>query len=243
MSSGTGDDRQIGEHVRSRLENGLRRIAYFVVPSAAAFVLLGDVIVKAIYQSGRFTAGNTRFTWAILAAAAVGLLASTLGRLYSSAFYALHDTRTPLRFALIRVTLASIAGYFFALHLPRLIGLAPEWGAALLTLSSGVVGWVEFTLLRRRLNARIGRTALHFRFVGTLWLAAALAGAAGIGAKLLLASAHRFILAGIVLGLYGVLYFGLTMLLGIPEARGVLARVRRRGTGTTNGAGGGAARG
>ena len=44
-------------------------------------------------------AADSLFVWAILAGSAVGLLATTLGRLYASAFYALQDTRTPLRFA------------------------------------------------------------------------------------------------------------------------------------------------
>ena len=52
------------------------------------------------------------YVWAILAGSAVGLLASTLGRLYSSTFYALRDTRTPLRYAIMRVGIAMVLGYF-----------------------------------------------------------------------------------------------------------------------------------
>ena len=48
----------------------------------------------------------------------VGLLAATLGRLYASTYYALHDTRTPLRFALLRVGLSLLLGYVFAVTLP-----------------------------------------------------------------------------------------------------------------------------
>ena len=53
--------------------------------------------------------------WGILAGSAVGLLASTLGRLYSSTYYALRDTRTPLRYALVRVVLTTVLGYVFAI--------------------------------------------------------------------------------------------------------------------------------
>ena len=77
---------------------GLRQIAFFVVPSAMAFLALGDVVAGALYQSGAFTRAMTVYVWAILAGSAVGLLASTMGRLYSSTYYALHDTRTPLRY-------------------------------------------------------------------------------------------------------------------------------------------------
>lgn len=228
MASAVGDSDAAAAHVRARLDAGLRQIAFFVVPSAAAFLLLGDVIAAGLFQRGRFTPQDTRFTWGILAAAAVGLMATTLGRLYSSAFYALHDTKTPLRFALIRVTLASLLGYFFAIHIPAMLGIAPQWGAAALTLSSGLAGWVEFTLLRRKLNARIGRTGLAARYVLTLWTAALAAGAAGFGVKLATAGSHRIVAAAFALSAFGVLYLALTSLLGIPEAAALVRRVRRR---------------
>ena len=59
----------------------------------------GDVIAAALLQTGRFRRDDAVYVWGILAGSALGLLASTLGRLYSSTYYALHDTRTPLGFA------------------------------------------------------------------------------------------------------------------------------------------------
>lgn len=227
MSSAVGDADAAAAHVRSRLDAGLRHIAFFVVPSAAAFLMLGDVIAGALFQRGRFTHQDTLFTWGILAAAAVGLLASTLGRLYSSAFYAMHDTRTPLRFALIRVALASLLGFAFARYIPRALGIAPQWGAAALTLSSGLVGWVEFSLLRSRLNRRIGRTGLPGRFVGVLWAAALASGAAGFGIKMLTTNQHRIVAAAFVFGAFGLGYLVLTTVFGIPESAALLRRVRR----------------
>lgn len=229
MSSAVGTAEQQATHIRSRLETGLRLIAYFVVPSAAAFLMLGDVIAAALFQHGRFTPENTRLTWGILAAAAVGLLATTLGRLYSSAFYALHDTRTPLRFALIRVSLASVIGYIVALHLPRALGIAPQWGTAALTLTSGIAGWVEFTLLRGRLNSRIGRTSIPLRYTLTLWAAALAAGAAALGVKVATAGAHRVVVGVLVLGAFGILYLGITTALKVPEAAILLRRLQRGG--------------
>ena len=76
-----------------------------MIPSVVAFVVLGRTLVAALYQTGRFGDDDTRYVWYILVGSAVGLLAATLGRLYSSAFYALRDTRTPLRFAVLRVIL------------------------------------------------------------------------------------------------------------------------------------------
>ena len=113
--------------LRARLNQGLRQIAFFVVPSAVAFLALGDVIAGAILQTGRFTHDDSIRVWAILAGSAVGLLATTLGRLYSSAYFALRDTRTPLGYAIVRVVLTTLLGYACALPLPRALGIDPFW--------------------------------------------------------------------------------------------------------------------
>jgi putative peptidoglycan lipid II flippase len=227
MSRAVGSAEETAAYLRGRLDSGLRRIAYFVVPSAAAFLALGDVISRALFESGRFTPTNTLFTWGIVAGSAVGLLASTLGRLYSSTYYALHDTRTPLRFAFIRVVLTTVLGYLCAIPLPRLLGIDPRWGAAGLTASAGVAGWVEYLLLRARLNQRIGKTGLPPSYAGALWAAASTAAAVAFGLKLLIPEVSRFLLAFAVLGTFGVLYVALTLALGIPEARSMVGRRRR----------------
>src|SRR5450756_421794 len=100
-----------------------------------------------------------------------------MGRLYSSTFYAMRDTKTPLRYAVVRVILTTLLGYFFALVLPGLLGLDRKLGAAGLTASAGLAGWVEFYLLRREMDKRIGRTRLVPARMVRLW-GAALAGAA-----------------------------------------------------------------
>src|SRR6266700_1136674 len=118
MSSALGSRDQIEDQLRHRLNSGLRRIAFFVVPSVAASLVLGDVVVAAIYQSGRFQHADAMYVWGILAGASVGLVASTFGRLYASTYYALRDTQTPLRYAVMRVLLTTILGYLFAVPLP-----------------------------------------------------------------------------------------------------------------------------
>ena len=224
MSGEAGID---NEAVRSRLNAGLRQIAYFVVPSAVAFIALGDVIASALFQTGRFTRQDAIFVWGIVAGSSVGLLASTLGRLYSSTFYALRDTATPLRYAVIRVVLTVLLGLIAAFQLPPLLGIAPRWGTAGLTASAGVAGWIEFLLLRRGVNARIGTTGIAPSTLATLW-GSALAGAAiAWGARLLVGIDRPLLTAAVVLVPYGATYVGMTMALGVPEARGALSRLRR----------------
>ncbi|HEX8339082.1 MAG TPA: murein biosynthesis integral membrane protein MurJ [Pyrinomonadaceae bacterium] len=227
MSSATGEQTEVAEKLRLRLSSGLRQIAFFIVPSAVAILALGDVMVGALYQSGRFGRADTVYVWAILAGSAVGLLPSTFGRLYASTFYALHDTRTPLRYAALHVALATVLGYFFALWLPPLFRVDLRWGAVGLTVSAGLAGWAELVLLRRRLNARIGQTGLPPVFALKLWVAAGASAAAAWGLKLLIGDVHPIPLAALVLTPYGLLYFALTSLWGLAEARTVVGRVTR----------------
>lgn len=227
MASATGGEAERAAYLRTRLEAGLRQIAFMVVPSAVAFLALGDVIVGALYQSGEFTRDMSLYVWAILGGSAVGLLASTSGRLYASTFWALHDTRTPLRFATIRVCLTVGLGYLFALPLPRLLGIETRWGAAGLTASAGIAGWIEFLLLRRALNRRIGHTGLPIPLSARLWGSAALAAAAALGLRQVLPVHGPIFLAIFLLGTYGVLYLALTAGLGVAEAGGILRRLKR----------------
>jgi putative peptidoglycan lipid II flippase len=228
MSSALGEEAEVHAYLRRRLDAGLRQIAFFIVPSAMAFLALGDVISATLFQGGRFTAANSRYVWAILAGSAVGLLASTLGRLYSSTYYALRDTRTPLRFAAVRVALTTVLGYLCAIRLPPLIGLAPEWGVAGLTSSAGVAGWVEFTLLRRTLNRRIGSTGLSAALVAKLWTAAAVAAGAGWAAKFGIGMHAPRLDGPAILAAYGLTYFGFAYLLGIEECASAVRRLIRR---------------
>jgi putative peptidoglycan lipid II flippase len=228
LSGTLGETEEVARILRARLNNGLRQIAFLVVPSVVGFLALGDVIVAAIYQSGRFVHNDVIYVWGILAGSTVGLLASTLGRLYSSGYYALRDTRTPLRFAIIRVVLTTLLGYLAALPLPRLLGIEQRWGVAGLTISAGIASWVEFTLLQHGLRQRIGHVGVPASFLGQVWIAALLAAAAARGLLFVLGHHGPILLAVAVLGLYGIIYFGVAMTLKLPEASSMIGLVSRR---------------
>ena len=224
MSKTLGTESAVAETLRHRLDEGLKRISFFIVPSAVAFLALGDVIAAVLYQTGKFNRDDSVYVWTILAGAAVGLLASTLGRLYSSTYYALRDTRTPLRYAVLRVAFGGALGYFCSLHLPRLLGIDPRLGAAGLTVASGLAGWTEYILLRRSLNRRIGTTGLPFSYTAKLWTGALIGAALAWAVKLVVGGWHPIPLAIVVLGLYGTCYFAIGYLLGLPPARAILGR-------------------
>ena len=163
----------------------------------------------------------------MLAGSAIGLLASSLGRLYSSTYYALRDTRTPLRFAMVRVGLTTVLGLFCALRLPQMIGISQSWGVAGLTASAGIAGWVEFLLLRWKLHQRIGTVQPASAFLAKLWIAAAISAAGAWAIKLGIGQHRPRLMAIAILIPYGLFYFGITSILKIPEAQTVLRRLKR----------------
>ena len=228
MAGAAGDGEAAAGALRQRLDRGLRQIAFFIVPSAMAFFALGDVVTAALFQTGKFTHAHSVYVWGIIAGSGVGLLATTLGRLYSSTYYAMRDTRTPLRYAMVRLLLTTLLGVFCVFALPPLLGIAPRWGAAGLTASAGVAGWVEFMLLRRGMNARIGVTGLSFGLMVRLWGAAAAAAGVAWWVKLEIGRGHPVWLALWVLGAYGVVYFALTYAAGNAECRALLGKVLRK---------------
>jgi putative peptidoglycan lipid II flippase len=236
MSGVTGDAMQVAAILHNRLNAGLRQITFLVVPSVVGFLALGDVIIAGIYQSGKFGHDDVMYVWGILAGSTVGLLASTLGRLYSSSFYALRDTRTPLRFAIIRVILTTALGYLAALPLPRLLGIEPRWGVAGLTISAGIASWVEFALLQRGMRARIGqvgqpraaRVGVPYGFLAQVWIAALLAAAPARGLFYILGPNHAILKAVEVLSLYGVIFFAAGLAMKLPEARAAVGMAGRR---------------
>ncbi|HEX4771941.1 MAG TPA: murein biosynthesis integral membrane protein MurJ [Bryobacteraceae bacterium] len=228
LSSATGTAEQIAEALRTRLQAGLRRIAFFIVPSAVALLLLGDVLAAGLFRMGRFHQSDAEYVWAALAGSSVGLLATSLGRLYSSAFYALLDTKTPLRFAMVRVALTTALGWLFALLVPHALGLALPWSLAGLTASAGFAGWVEFVLLRRALVQRIGNVSLPPAFLFKLWAIAGIAGACGYVMKLLIGVAYPRLLVVLVVAVYGVVYVAGTSQQDIDESKQTLQFLYRR---------------
>ncbi|WP_196240341.1 murein biosynthesis integral membrane protein MurJ [Dyella choica] len=230
LSRMAGDhvDAEVAAKLSARLNNGLERIAFFIVPSAMAFFALGNVIVAALYQTGAFTTKDSYYVWAILAGSGVGLLASTFGRLYSSTYYALRDTRTPLRFAMVRLAFTVVLGLASALLIPKALGIPMQWGAVGLTASAGVAGWIEFHLLRRKMNQNLGPTGIALLLMAKLWIAAGVAALAACVVEHYMPAWGPILTATLVLSTYGIAYFAVTFQLHIPTCREVVQKLMRR---------------
>ena len=214
--------------LKTRLQRGIEKISFFIVPSVCAFLVLGDVLIAALFQTGEFGTKATHTVWIVLIGSSVGLLASTIGRLYSSTFYALKDTRTTLNYAIVRIFFTSILGYLFAFKLAPLISIGDGYSTAGLTASAGLSGWIEFYLLRRKLNSIIGKTGVNILYQFQLWACALLAGGAGLFIKLLLADgflSHNIPKAVCVFSIYGIFYFVLTYFLKIEDSKIVINKI------------------
>jgi len=228
MSSEIGTDSEVAAKLRERLDAALRRVAFLVIPSAVAFLALGDLVVSVIYLSGRFTQADAIWVWGIVAGSAIGLVTAVFGRLYASTFYALKDAKTPMRYAMVRVSVSIVLAAVLALWAPGALGIDVKWGVAGLTLGSGLAGWVEYVMLRRAIRARVGPTGVPMALLLKLWLIAVAAASVASLVRETLGAAPPLVRSLAGLGVFGALYLGIAYAARIPEAGVILARLRRR---------------
>lgn len=207
------------EALRARLAAGFRRIAYFVVPSAFAFAALGDRLVGALFQTGRFAAADTVLVGGVLAAYGTGILWQASIKLLASGFYALRDTRTPVRVAVLSL---AVSGGLGAL-------LMGWFGPAGIALGSSLGAALNFFLLLGGLNRRVGRVlgAPERRLLVVSVGSALAATLASLVAPRLVPGAGVIRLAALALAIFGVVYLGLTSALRHPDAQSLWTFLRR----------------
>ena len=228
MSSVLGSNQEVAEKLRTRLLRGLRQITFFILPSIAAFLALGDIIAAALFQTGKFTARDADYVWLILAGSSVGMLASTRGRLYASVSYALGDTTRPFYFSCWRVAVSTLLGFIGVRFIPQWLGIEARWGVLAITLAASIGAWIEFYLLRQTIHQKIGLTLLPGNFTFKLVLLTIVASTLAWGVKILLPlDWHPILRAGVILPVFGFSYFSLAATFGIEEARAIFRRFRR----------------
>ena len=198
------------EQLRARIALGFRRIVFFVVPSSIAFIALSREIVAALYQTGRFTVDATALVASVLAAYGVGLVGQATVKLFASGFYAMRDTRTPVRIAAFSLLVST-----------GLAWLLMRWlGAPGIALGSSIGAFLNTALHLRDLSGRLGsvlRGADWRAFVITL-VASVLAGAAAVGVARLTGAVPPVPRGVVVLGIFGIVYAALTLALQHPDA-------------------------
>jgi len=198
------------EQLRSRIAVGFRRIAFFVLPSAFLFAALGPVLVAALFQTGRFGSSDSLLVGGVIAAYGVGLLGQATVKLFATGFYALRDTRTPVKIAAFSLLVGSGLGWL----------LLRWFGPAGIALGSSVGGTLSTVLHLRDLDHRIGSVLRreHWRAVGAAVLGAAAAALAGLGAASAATGLGPVPRALVAVGIFGVVYAAVTAALRHPDA-------------------------
>jgi putative peptidoglycan lipid II flippase len=137
------------DEFRATLARSLGIILLLTIPSSVGLAVMGESMIAAVYQGGRFTAYDTHQTAVALTCFSAGLAGYSALKTLAPAFYALDDARTPML-----VSIASIAVNFAASYgMVKWAGIGHA-GLALSTATVAVFGAVVLlTMLQRRLGS------------------------------------------------------------------------------------------
>lgn len=215
------------DEMRSTLVATLRAVFFLSIPATVGLLMLGRPLVGLLFERGAFEAGSTEaVTWA-LAFYALGLVGYAGLEIVARAFYALHDTLTPVWVG----GLAMGLNVALSLTLPGVFGLVGWPQHAGLALANSVAILLELVallvLMQRRMNGLEGRRTLTaFAKSG---LAALAMGVVLLGWQAVLPGAGSLVLGGggIVLGV--AVYLGAALLLRVEELRAFARLVGRSG--------------
>ena len=214
------------DEMRSSLAVSLRGVLLLAVPASLGLMLLRKPIVALLYQGGEFTAASTELVaWALLWYA-LGLVGHSMVEIVSRAFYALHDTKTPVMVGVAAMSLNLVFSLVFSTLFTR-IGWAPLGGLALAnTLATFLEALALLYLMRRRLAGLHGRNILAG--LSQAGIAALLMGAAIVGWNMISGTWHVAIsaLGGVAAG--GVVYAAVLLVLGVNEARQMVGLLQKR---------------
>ncbi|HET6340926.1 MAG TPA: murein biosynthesis integral membrane protein MurJ [Gemmatimonadota bacterium] len=160
------------EALRDELSRSWQRMAFLILPSTVGLVAFGRPAVSLLFERGRFQAADTSAVTWVLAAYAAGLLAYGSARLLATAFYAFHDTRTPVRIGVVSLGVNVVLG----------VTLAWILGTPGIALATALAAALSAVLLARALRRRLGSilTPTARSRARRMGLAAALAGLAGV---------------------------------------------------------------
>jgi len=211
------------EAMRATLSATLRAVWFVIIPAAVGLLVLGRPLVALLFERGVFAAASTEAVAWALAFYALGLVGHAGIEIIARAFYALHDTWTPVWVG----GLAMGLNVALSLTLPPVfvrMGIAPFAGLAL---ANSVAALAEVAglllLIRPRMGGLEGRALA--KSAGRGGLAAAAMAAALLAWQWLLGPALVVGGAGVALGA-GV-YLAVGLLLGAPEPRAVWRMVGR----------------
>ncbi len=147
------------EGLRNTVTTSLRLAACLTFPATVGLILFRREVIELIYQHGAFTAQATLRTSQVLFLYALALFAYSGVKILVPTFYAMNDTKTPVRFSIATVAVKIVINFLLILPL-GFLGLA---------LATAVASWLNFLLLARSYAKRTathwGMKDLRFTFV------------------------------------------------------------------------------
>ena len=196
------------------------------LPASVGLILLRYPLVQLLYQRGEFSARSTEMVaWALLWYA-VGLVGHALVEILSRAFYALHDTRTPVTVGVIAMGLNIGLSLGFSAWFAQ-IGWMPHGGLALAnSVATGLESIALVVLIRRKLDGLEG--GYVWRGVGVSAAGTALMAAAVLGWRAMVGGGSLVVELFGALGMGVMVYVGLMWVTKVPELRGMARAVMQR---------------
>jgi len=208
------------EEMRHSLASTLRAVLLLAIPASIGLILLRTPLVTLLYQRGAFTPRSTELVaWALLWYAA-GLVGHALVEILSRAFYALHDTRTPVIVGVVAMALNIGFSLLFSALFVRM-GWMPHGGLALAnSLATGLESIVLILLMRKRLKGLEGRYIWQGVGISILGTGLMMGVVLGWGALVGDGSLLLLVIGSLGLGLGA--YVGLMWGVKVPELRGMV---------------------
>ncbi|MEX0747945.1 MAG: murein biosynthesis integral membrane protein MurJ [Rhodothermales bacterium] len=221
-----------------RLNRSLSQMLFMTIPTLFGYLIFGFLIVGAIFRTGEFGIGDSWLVYLVLAAYSLGLLATTISRLLQNAFYALNDTKTPARVAVVRVVISAVVAVPLMLLLDRysvadVTGVPPTdnllyLGSVGLAVGTSIGAWIELRQLRRHLRQKVDVVDLPWGPIRRMSATAAGAALPSMAIWWILPEWHVALQALIVVGAYGGAYLGVSAALRAPEMEAWAGRLFRR---------------
>ncbi len=216
---------QVAE-MRNTLSATLRAILYLALPAAVGLIVLAKPLVQLVFQRGAFGETSTEMVAWALAFYALGLPAHATVEIVVRAFYALHDTKTPVMVGIVAMGL-NVALSLAFLSLFGLLGWMKHGGLAL---SNSLATMVEMAtllhLIRRRLGGLEGRRMLAS--LARIGLASLTMGILAAALSWLLSDQEAWLSTGVAVTAGIVGYVAASLVLRAPEPRAVWELIARR---------------
>lgn len=214
------------DEMRASLAATLRSVLLLAIPASLGLILLRKPLVALVYQYNAFDSASTELVaWALLWYAA-GLVGHSVVEIISRAFYALHDTKTPVFVGVGAMTLNLV----FSLAFTRIfstIGWMPHGGLALANSLATFLEMIALLIFMRRKLGGLEGTAI-WRNVGLVSLATVIMAAALFGWMQVGQNMHPAIqtLGGVAIGVF--VYGILVVIMKIPEVQSILRIIHSR---------------